>query len=166
MSQKKIKTVVVGKYGATVFINHEDPESLITRESVVLCDPDLSHVRGVSPSHWKWDGNKLVEMTDREKEERERINPSSSPDKISIFSNEAIAKLEDNVDCLWDCTNQHGKELLSQGKKLEDFKRAYNVFKGSTYDDVADLFNWQTKIIKWLWSVTFILAAIIIWMLK
>lgn len=166
MSQKKIKTVVVGKYGATVFINHEDPESLRTPESVLLTDPDLSFVKGISPSHWKWNGKNLVEMTDAEKEERERLNPSPKHDEVTVFSHEAIAKLEDDVDCLWDCTNQHGKELLSQGKKLEDFKRSNNIFKGTINNDVADLFDWQTRIIKWLWSVTFILAAIIIWMLK
>lgn len=121
MSQNKTKTVVVGSHGATVYVNHENPDILKRQGVVVLQDPDLTYVRGVSPSYWSWDGEKLVEMSSEQKEKRDFLDPPAqeSP-KISLADEFffKINELKDSHKRLHDRTERDFYQLYQDLIKL------------------------------------------------
>ncbi len=75
--------VVFTDLNAKILIAPPHIDQLVGLPNVVL-SPDLSHVHGLPPHHWKQDGAKIIPMSDVEKQERDRLRA----DRLRVISHE------------------------------------------------------------------------------
>lgn len=59
--------VVFKKFGGARIEKDKLLAEALSKDHIVVKNPDLSKVQKVSPSYWKWDGSSVVEMNDEEK---------------------------------------------------------------------------------------------------